>query len=199
MCNMITVPPRTPGYLQTVDRALRVLGAFSADTTSWGVSELARFLRLDKSGVQRSLATLALRGFLVADPVTRRYHLRPALIGLGRLAEESDATLAQLRGLLAPLPSAPARAWSTTCWTPTGTAAPPLSTARGRCATPPPSVIFTQVTAAPVGTPSLRSWPSRGCARCSARRSSGTARAPRPPSASCSPSTRRCAAPGSPR
>jgi len=103
MCNRITVPPRTPGYLQTVDRALRVLGAFSADTTSWGVSELARFLRLDKSGVQRSLATLALRGFLVADPVTRRYHLGPALIGLGRLAEESDATLAQLRGLLAPL------------------------------------------------------------------------------------------------
>lgn len=94
---------RPAGYLQTADRALRVLGAFTAESPSWGVSELARSLELDKSQVQRLLATLARRGFLAADPVTRRYHLGSALVGLGRLAEESDGVLGRLRGELASL------------------------------------------------------------------------------------------------
>lgn len=92
-----------PGYLQTADRALQVLGAFTPTTPSWGVSELARALRLDKSQVQRLLATLAYRGFLVTDPVSRRYQLGPTLVALGRLAEANDGVTRAVRDLLAPL------------------------------------------------------------------------------------------------
>ncbi|MBV0894223.1 IclR family transcriptional regulator [Microbacterium sp. NC79] len=67
------------GVLQTVDRALNVLLSFSSRRTDWGVMELARELDLDKSTAQRLLATLASRGFLHADPTTRRYRLGPAL------------------------------------------------------------------------------------------------------------------------
>lgn len=98
--------PRTEqpsGYLQTADRALQVLGAFTSDSPSWGVTDLARALHLDKSQVQRLLATLAYRGFLVTDPATRRYQLGPTLVALGRLAEANDGVTRAVRDLLAPL------------------------------------------------------------------------------------------------
>jgi DNA-binding IclR family transcriptional regulator len=65
--------------LQTVDRALSVLLSFTGRRSEWGVLELAEEFDLDKSTAQRLLATLAGRGFLAADPYTRRYRLGPAL------------------------------------------------------------------------------------------------------------------------
>lgn len=94
---------RPNGYLQTADRALQVLGAFTASRREWGVSELARALGLEKSQVQRLLATLAFRGFLVVDESTRRYRLGPTLVGLGRLAEQNDAVATLVRPVLARL------------------------------------------------------------------------------------------------
>lgn len=94
---------RPVGYLQTADRALQVLGAFTAEHPTWGVSDLARALAMDKSQAQRLLATLAFRGFLVVDPSTRRYQLGPTLIGLGRLAEDSPGVTRSVRDMLAPL------------------------------------------------------------------------------------------------
>jgi IclR family transcriptional regulator, acetate operon repressor len=78
--------------LLTVQRALDVLGLFTATEGSWGVSEVARRLGLGTSQAHRILATLAGRGFVVADPRTRQYRLGPTLIGLGQLAAESDGT-----------------------------------------------------------------------------------------------------------
>lgn len=77
--------------LLTVQRALDVLSLFSATEDTWGVSDAARRLALGTSQVHRIMATLAGRGFLVADKRTRMYRLGPALIGLGHLAAESDA------------------------------------------------------------------------------------------------------------
>jgi DNA-binding IclR family transcriptional regulator len=94
---------RPAGYLQTADRALQVLAAFTADRREWGVSDLARSHGLDKSQTQRLLATLAYRGFLVANPDTRRYRLGPALVALGRLAEQSDSVMRLIRPVLARL------------------------------------------------------------------------------------------------
>jgi IclR family transcriptional regulator, acetate operon repressor len=88
------------GYLQTADRALQVLGAFTANHREWGVSDLARELGLDKSQVQRLLATLAFRGFLIVDERTRRYRLGPTLVGLGKLAEQNDAVATLVRPVL---------------------------------------------------------------------------------------------------
>ncbi|MDJ1132862.1 IclR family transcriptional regulator [Streptomyces iconiensis] len=65
--------------LQTADRALQVLLAFSHDREEWGVTDLAADFGWDKSVTQRLLASLAHRGFLVSDAVTRRYRLGPAV------------------------------------------------------------------------------------------------------------------------
>lgn len=65
--------------LQTADRVLHVLLAFSHDREEWGVTDLAAELGWDKSVTQRLLATLAHRAFLVSDPATRRYRLGPAV------------------------------------------------------------------------------------------------------------------------
>lgn len=65
--------------LKTADRTLQVLLAFTHDRDEWGVTDLAAEFGWDKSVTQRLLATLAHRGFLVSDAVTRRYRLGPAV------------------------------------------------------------------------------------------------------------------------
>lgn len=75
--------------LLTVSRALKVLRAFSEENPSWGVTELANELDLDKSQVHRLLATLTRYGFVATVPPTRRYALGPAAVRLGHLAEMS--------------------------------------------------------------------------------------------------------------
>ena len=75
--------------LQTVDRALEVLLSYSATRRDWGVSELSEHLGLPRSTSQRLLAALAARGFLVADPTTRRYSLGPAMWHMAALWERS--------------------------------------------------------------------------------------------------------------
>lgn len=89
--------------LQTVDRALQVLLSYNESRTEWGVFELADAFGLDRSTSQRLLAALAVRGFLQADPTTRRYRLGPSMwrmAGLwertGGLASLADWVLARL-------------------------------------------------------------------------------------------------------
>ncbi|KAA5838319.1 IclR family transcriptional regulator [Saccharopolyspora hirsuta] len=91
------------GFLQTADRALQVLLAFTDDRPEWGVTELGRELGLDKSVTQRLLATLANRGFVLADPESRRYRLGPAVSQLARVAERSGALSLVARPVLAML------------------------------------------------------------------------------------------------
>lgn len=78
-----------PRTLSTVHRSLEVLKAFSADRPEWGVTELAVRLDAHKSQIHRLLTTLSEEGFLVANPVSRKYRLGPALVRLGRVAAES--------------------------------------------------------------------------------------------------------------
>lgn len=104
----MTPPTANGSPLQTVDRALQILLSFSESRTSWGVTELAEAFGLNASTGQRLLAALASRGFLTADPYTRRYSLGPAMWhmaslwerggGLARLAEQVLAELAALTG-----------------------------------------------------------------------------------------------------
>lgn len=80
-----------PGLLQTVDRALLVLLGFDRTRRSWGVTEVAVEFGWDKSVAQRILATLAHRGLLISDPVTRRYQIGPAVLGLERAWQHSGS------------------------------------------------------------------------------------------------------------
>ncbi len=98
--------PARPGELLTVSRALQVLRAFSEDRPSRGVTELAAELGMDKSQVHRMLATLALHGFTVMDPASRRYTLGPALVQLGHRAERSPGVRHQLEPHLEDLAAA---------------------------------------------------------------------------------------------
>ncbi len=75
--------------LSTVDKALSVLDLFSESRPSIGLSEASRLLQRDKATVQRYLAVLNERGFLEQDPLTRAYHLGPAVT---RLALVRDRT-----------------------------------------------------------------------------------------------------------
>ncbi|MGH3518313.1 MAG: IclR family transcriptional regulator [Haloechinothrix sp.] len=102
MADSPTTKGKRPGALQTVDRALMALLAFH-ERSSWGVTELAQHLGIDKSMAQRLLATLAHRQFVLADPETRRYSLGPALTVLARAAERDGGLGHLAQPLLAEL------------------------------------------------------------------------------------------------
>lgn len=93
-----TKPP-----LQTVDRALEVLLSYSERRREWGVLELADAFAIDKSTAQRILASLAARGFLHADPVTRRYSLGPTMWRMAALWERTGGLAALAQEVLEPL------------------------------------------------------------------------------------------------
>ena len=73
--------------MSTVDKALGVLALFSETRMSLGLSEAARLLDWDKATVQRYLASLEGQGFLEKDPLTRAYHLGPAVTRLAAVRE----------------------------------------------------------------------------------------------------------------
>ncbi|MFD6835559.1 IclR family transcriptional regulator [Streptomyces diastaticus] len=92
--------------LQTADRALLALLAFSHDREEWGVTDLAAEFGWDKSVAQRLLASLAHRGFLVSDPVTRRYRLGPAVWHMATAWERHSGMAGLVRPTLRQLAAA---------------------------------------------------------------------------------------------
>ncbi len=106
-----TAPPGTfaddrdtpEGLLQTADRALLVLLGFDRYHPEWGVTEVAAEFGFNKSIAQRLLATLAHRGFLVANPTNRRYRLGPSAMLLGRAWDRSGSVRTIVDPILAEL------------------------------------------------------------------------------------------------
>jgi DNA-binding IclR family transcriptional regulator len=76
----------TGGYT-SVRRALRLLQAFNRHHARRSVGELAQVTGLHKSIVTRLMATMAHDGFVVQDPLTRRYMIGPMLFSAGSLYE----------------------------------------------------------------------------------------------------------------
>lgn len=68
--------------LQSVERAIAILKAFSTEKPERGVGELSRELGLHKSTVSRLMTTLERGGLLSRNPETQRYRLGIDLIGL---------------------------------------------------------------------------------------------------------------------
>lgn len=77
---------RDAGATESAGRALDVLMQFMATTDMLGVTEIARNLGASKAVVHRALQTLVSRGFVEADPASRRYRLGPAAAVLGARA-----------------------------------------------------------------------------------------------------------------
>lgn len=68
--------------VQSVERAIAILNAFSRERPERGVGELSRKLDLHKSTVSRLMKTLEQGGLLARDLETGRYRLGVGLIGL---------------------------------------------------------------------------------------------------------------------
>lgn len=85
--------------VKILDKALRILALFNADTPEWGVSDLAVQAGLPKSTVYRVLRVLLQHEFLAQDPVTRRFRLGLGALELGRRAYEGH----ELRSVALPI------------------------------------------------------------------------------------------------
>ena len=72
-----------PGFSQSLERGLAILGAFTPDRPVLGISELARMFSLTRSTTHRYVATLATLGYLQQDEPTRKYRLGPRVLDLG--------------------------------------------------------------------------------------------------------------------
>ncbi|MFN2224831.1 MAG: IclR family transcriptional regulator [Anaerolineae bacterium] len=73
---------RSGSTLQSVERAITILKAFSLEKPERGVGELSRELGLHKSTVSRLMSTLERGGLLARNPENQRYRLGIDLIGL---------------------------------------------------------------------------------------------------------------------
>lgn len=73
------------GMIRSVDKAAVLLSQFSAEDPVLGVGELSKRCDFHKSTVSRLMATLARRGLVVQDPVSREYRIGPEVTRLARV------------------------------------------------------------------------------------------------------------------
>ena len=73
--------------MQTIDKALGLLGLFSEGRPAIGLSEIARLSGFNKATTRRFLLALEKHGFVEQDAKTRVYRLGPGLLRLARVRE----------------------------------------------------------------------------------------------------------------
>lgn len=81
--------------IRTAERTADILCCFLKGGPELRVTDIVSRLDLDKGTASRLLSTLAARGFVVKDSVTRRYRLGPVIFALGSAAH-TQQNLAQL-------------------------------------------------------------------------------------------------------
>src|SRR5262245_29418752 len=86
--------------MQTVDKAMKLLGCFSVAVPELGLSELARVAAFDKAATRRLLVALANHGFIEQDARTRRYRLGPAFLRFARILETTRPLASTVQGAL---------------------------------------------------------------------------------------------------
>lgn len=94
--------------LQVLERTLAILALFTREQHEWTTTEASRESGLPIPTVHRIMATLSRSGFLIRDPVTKRFRLGWAAVDLGeraraavdlrRLAMPALARLASVTG-----------------------------------------------------------------------------------------------------
>lgn len=73
--------------MQTVDKAMTLLGKFSPAEPERGLSELARLAGFDKAATRRFLVALAKHGLIEQNAENRKYRLGSAVLRLARIRE----------------------------------------------------------------------------------------------------------------
>lgn len=75
--------------IQSLDRGLIIMEALSRSQELMGLPELAELLGVDPSTVYRLLGTLLNRGFVIQDPISKKYSIGLKVIELSRRAIDS--------------------------------------------------------------------------------------------------------------
>jgi DNA-binding IclR family transcriptional regulator len=91
--------------MQTVDKALGLLGFFSEAKPAIGLSEIARLAGFNKATTRRLLIALEKHGFVEQDAKTRAYRLGPGLLRLARVREAVSPVQAVVHPILEDLVS----------------------------------------------------------------------------------------------
>jgi IclR family acetate operon transcriptional repressor len=89
--------------MQTVDKAMKLLGFFSVAEPEIGLSDLARLASLDKAATRRFLVALAKHGFIEQDATSRRYRLGSAFLRFARIREATRPLASVVQGALTSL------------------------------------------------------------------------------------------------
>ncbi|MEM7439646.1 MAG: IclR family transcriptional regulator [Pseudomonadota bacterium] len=89
--------------MSTVEKALEILSLFSETRPALGLTEVARILGRDKATVQRHLSALQTHGFLDQDPLTRSWHLGPALTRLAMVRERTWPVATSVKNIMTKL------------------------------------------------------------------------------------------------
>ncbi|MEX2520019.1 MAG: helix-turn-helix domain-containing protein [Paracoccaceae bacterium] len=89
--------------MKTVDKAMALLGQFTAARGEMGLTEISRLSGLDKAATRRILVALGGHGYVEQNPESRKYrlgpgfltlaHVREATAPIGRVAAEAAAAL----------------------------------------------------------------------------------------------------------
>ena len=85
--------------MQTVDKAMKLLGYFTPAEPEIGLSDLARHAGYDKAATRRFLVALQKHAFIEQNPANRKYRLGAAFL---HFAQVREATL-PLASVIAPL------------------------------------------------------------------------------------------------
>ena len=75
--------------MQTVDKAVELLGLFSENEPEIGLSEISRRANFDKATSRRLLLALAKHGLVEQNPDDRRYRIGPGVLRLARVREQT--------------------------------------------------------------------------------------------------------------
>lgn len=81
--------PRS-GSPQLLERTFAVLALFVPERPEWTTTEISSVCELPVPTVHRIVVALQRHGFLVRDPITKRFRLGPAATALGRSATSSN-------------------------------------------------------------------------------------------------------------
>ena len=87
---MLHIMRQSPGGVQSVLRAIRLLKMFTDTHPEWRLKDLARAVEMNKATTYRLLSALEYEGLLMRDAHTGAYRLGPEIIALGGRALRSN-------------------------------------------------------------------------------------------------------------
>ena len=86
--------------MQTVDKAMKLLGYFTPAEPEIGLSDLARLAAYDKAATRRFLVALQKHGFIEQNPANRKYRLGAAFLHFAQVREATQPLVSVVTPLL---------------------------------------------------------------------------------------------------